>query len=172
MGVWGAGLYSGDFAMDLRATVAAVARLPFDVDRLVEILCETEPDASTNPSDEDHTTFWLILADQFAKRGIASNRVRDKALAIIDATADLAMLEKLGIKPPDIRKRRKLLDEVRARIVAATVKPRRVLKHPQPLLMDTGDVMVYPTCGGKCINPYFATKELTQHYKASGPWIQ
>ena len=70
MGVWGTRLYSGDFAMDLRSTIAAVVRLPFEVDRLVEILCETEPDAAENSANEDHTTFWLILADQFAKRAI------------------------------------------------------------------------------------------------------
>ena len=38
MGVWGAGLYSGDFAMDLRSTIGAVARLPFDNDKLLDIL--------------------------------------------------------------------------------------------------------------------------------------
>ena len=35
MGRWGTGLYSGDFAMDLRSTIRAVARLPFSADRLV-----------------------------------------------------------------------------------------------------------------------------------------
>ena len=68
MGLWGTGLYSSDFAMDLRSTVGAVARLPFDGDRLVEILSETEPTAAGNPDDEQHTTFWLVVADQFAKR--------------------------------------------------------------------------------------------------------
>ena|SRR2546428_3727841 len=85
MGVWGTGLYSGDFAMDLRATIGAVARLPFDRDRLVEILCETEPAAANNPNDEEHTTFWLIVAAQFAKRRIVCDRVRDTAFRIIDA---------------------------------------------------------------------------------------
>src|SRR5215510_972185 len=175
MGVWGTGLYSGDFAMDLRSTVVAVVRLPFDAERLVDILCETEPTAANNPNDEEHTTFWLILADQFAKRGIASDRVREKALSIIDGAEDVAMLEKLGIKPADIRKRRRLLDELRSRIVAATVdKPRTVVKKPQPLLLEMGDVIVYPTCAGRCINPYFASKELDKQYTKQGPvpWAQ
>ena len=85
MGVWGTALYSGDFAMDLRTTISAVARLSFDPDRLVEILCETEPAAAHNPTDEEHTTFWLVLADQFAKRGIVSDRTLEKALEIISA---------------------------------------------------------------------------------------
>jgi hypothetical protein len=170
MGVWGTGLYSGDFAMDLRSTVGAVVRLPFDTDRLVDILCETEPAAANNPKDEEHTTFWLVLADQFAKRGIASDRVREKALVIIDAAEDIAMLEKLGMKPADIRKRRRLLEEVRARVSATPInKPRTVLKKPQQLLMDRGDVIVYPTCSGRCINPYFASKELDKQYTKLGP---
>jgi hypothetical protein len=42
------------------------------------------------------------------------------------------------------------------------------------LLMETGDVIVYPTCAGKCINPYFASKELDRQYTKDGPlpWMQ
>jgi hypothetical protein len=82
MGTWGVGLYAGDFAMDLRSTISAVARLPVDSDNLIEILCESEPTAASNPDDEDHTTFWLVIADQFAKRGIVSNRVREDMVHI------------------------------------------------------------------------------------------
>jgi len=174
MGVWGTGLYSGDFAMDLRATIGAVARLPFDPDRLVEILCDTEPTAANNPNDEEHTTFWLIVADQFAKRGIVCDRVRDTAFRIIDAFEDIATLKKLGMKASDIRRRRKLLLAVRARIATSVSRPRTVLKKPQPLLMDVGDVIAYPTCEGKCINPYYAFKELDRRYTKNGPvpWMQ
>jgi hypothetical protein len=49
MDVWGEGLYSGDFAMDLRGTIRAVARLPFYGERLLKILCETEPGAANDP---------------------------------------------------------------------------------------------------------------------------
>src|SRR5215467_7224110 len=104
MGVFGTGLYSGDFALDLRPVVGAVLRLPFDPDKLVDVLSGTEPSAASNSSDEDHTTFWLVVADQFAKRGIACDRVRTKALAIIDTGADIAMLGKLGMKAGDLRK--------------------------------------------------------------------
>ena len=175
MGFWGTGLYAGDFACDLRSTVAAVVRLPFDSARLVEILCETEPAAANNPDDEEHGTFWIVVADQFAKRGIVSQQVREKALGIIDAGDDIATMQKLGLNPSDLRKRRKMLEEIRARIVSASSdKPRKVLKEPQPLLMEIGDVLVYPVCGGKCINPYFASKELNKVYTRNGPrpWTQ
>ena len=176
MGVFGTGLYSGDFAMDLRATVSAVARLPFDPDRLVDILSNTEPSAANTPNNEEHTTFWLVVADQFAKRGIACDQVRSKALAIIDAGEDIAALEKLGMKAADVRKRRRMLVELRARIVAGPTvsKPRTILRKPQPLLMEVGDLLVYPTCAGKNINPYYPSKERNIHYTKHGPaaWTQ
>lgn len=176
MGVFGTSLYSGDFAMDLRSTVAAVLRLPFEPDKLVDILRGTEPSAADNPSNEDHTTFWLVVADQFAKRAIACDRVRRKALAIVDGGEDIVMLEKLGMKTGDLRKRRRMLDELRTRIVTAATKskPRAVLQKPQPLLMEIGDVLVYPTCEGENINPYYRSKEENVHSTKKGPvpWKQ
>src|SRR5215469_16489718 len=170
MGVSGAGLYSGDFALDLRSAVGAVVRLPFDPDKLVDVLSGTEPSAASNSSDEDHTTFWLVVADQFVKRGIACDRVRTKALAIIDTGADIAMLEKLGMKASDLRKRQMILDGLRARIVDAstTNKPRAVLQKPQPLLMGIGDALAYPTCGGEHINPYLPSKAANTNYTKTG----
>jgi hypothetical protein len=46
---FGGGFYAGDFARDLRAAVAAVARLPFGADRLAGILCEIELRAANHP---------------------------------------------------------------------------------------------------------------------------
>ncbi len=138
MGVWGPGVYSGDFAMDLRSTISAVARLPFDGDKLVDILCEIDPTAANNPDDVDHTTFWLVVADQFAKRAIVCDRARGKALAIIESGIDIVMLEKLGMNPSDLRKRRKTLEQARVWITAPPTSgiSRRILKKSETFLMD------------------------------------
>lgn len=172
--VWGAGLYSGDFAMDLRSAVSAVARLPFDSNKLVDILSKSDPAAANNPDDVDHTTFWLVVADQFAKRAIVCDRARDKALAIIESGMHIAMLEKLGMNPSDLRKRRKVLEEVRARITApsASNRQRPVLKKPQAFLMDVGDVFAYPTFGGRCINPYIVSRDLDRSGATTPAWKQ
>jgi hypothetical protein len=172
MGVWATGLYAGDFALDLRSTIGAVANLPFESDRQLEILCESERGAADRADDADHTTFWLVVADQFAKRGIENKRAREIALEIIDSNQDLAMLEKLGMQAADLRKRKKVLDEVRERIVApiARTKPRETIKKPQELLMQTGDVLVYPTFGGRCRNPYFVDQDKDRMGSATLPW--
>src|SRR5438874_2296958 len=124
MGTWGPSLYSCDIAADLRTMIGAVLKLPFDDERVVDVLCEREPRAANDPADEDHTVFWLVLADQLAKRGVASARVREKAVSIIDGGSDLAMAHHLGMKDADLRKRTKALDELRARLVAAPLQSR------------------------------------------------
>ena len=157
MGAWGTGLYSGDFAADLRSTIAVVTRLPFDTNRLVEVLCETEPNIANDPEDPEHTIFWLVLADQFFKRNIASNRVLETALAIIDTGQDISIHENLGMASSSLLKRRRTLEELRVKLVSppAVTKSRKTLKEPQPFLMEVGDLLVYPTCQGQSINPYF-----------------
>ncbi len=160
MGAWGAGLYSSDLAMDLKATVAAVARLPFDETRLVEILRGTDPDTADDPTSEEHTVFWLVLADQFEKREIACAAVREKALALIAAETDLKAHEQLGMSGADLRKRKALLEALRQRISSApaTSKPRKVMKAPQPYVLEVGGIYIYPTADGQPINPYLGPK--------------
>ncbi|HXU15615.1 MAG TPA: hypothetical protein VN708_10850 [Terriglobales bacterium] len=170
MGVWGSGLYSSDFAADLGAAIRAVSRLPFEAGRLVDILSSIEPGAANNDADEDHTTFWLVTADQFAKRGIACQRVRDKALQIIDSGGDLDLLARLGMSSTMLKQRAKVLADLRVRVESFTTaeKARPVLKKPQPLLMQLGDVLAYPTSQGKCINSYYPSKERIPNWKQDG----
>lgn len=171
MGVWGSGLYSGDFAADLRSAIAAVTRLPLDGDQLLNILCDIEPAAAYNSDDEDHTTFWLVVADKFAKLGISCERLREKALNIIERGDDIAMLMRLGMNPSGLKRRREMLTELRGRITASLPpnERRSVLKKPQPFLMEIGDVLVYPTSNGCNINPYFKSKQLmVPHWEPDG----
>lgn len=95
-------------------------------------------------------------------------------MAIIDSGADIAMHEKRGMNPSDLRKRQKMLKEVRERITAPVFngRSRPVLKKPQPFLMDVGDVFIYPTFRGRCINPYFASRELDRLGTMSPAWKQ
>jgi hypothetical protein len=156
MGAWGIGLYSGDFAQDLKAAIGAVCRLPLSEAELVDALCESEKTAATDPTDEDHTIFWLVLADQFERRRVFSSRVRQTALEIIDGGRDAAMMQALGMKPADIRKRAAKLAELRARLV---VQPeisgeRKTITAPLPYVFQQYGVYAYPVCKGEPINPY------------------
>lgn len=158
MGAWGAGLYSNDFAEEFLAPIKAVTRLPFEPARLLEILRENSDSIADDPRDEDHTTFWLIVADQFHKRGIDLPALYDKAVGIIDDRRDLQMLASLGMSESDLRKREKKLAVLRENITATVPEKKRpVLAKPQPYLMDTGDLLSYPMSkDGYPVNPYMA----------------
>ena len=168
MGSWGPSLYSGDFAADLRRTVAVVARLPFDAERLVDLVVDVERGPATNPDDADHSVFWLVVADQLTRNGVHSSRARDAALEIIDSGRDLEVMTRLGMSERDRRKRAQNLAELRSRLTSPVDgKRRRVLQRPQPFLWEAGDVLAFPTSRGHCINPYFRDKSLI-----TGGWNQ
>jgi hypothetical protein len=164
MGTWGAALYSSDFAADLRARIAMVARLPLDEERLLEVICSTEKSSAENPADADHTVFWLVVADQFEKRGIFSTRARDMALAIIDGGKDSAMMQNLGMRPVDLRKRAANLEALRARLAAQphVSHRRKTIDTPQPYVFEIGGVYAFPLNEGKPINPYMSPKQLSR----------
>jgi hypothetical protein len=174
MGAWGIGLYSSDMAADMRATIKSVLRLPFDEDRIVDILRDCEDRAANDPNDEDHTTFWLVLADQFEKRGVAHAPTREKAITIIDRGDDLTMMEKRGMKAADLRKRGAKLAELRATLAAAPSlsKLRAMVEAPEPYVLETGVLYACPVQGSSCINPYFSKKLLERFPFAPDGWRQ
>lgn len=157
MGAWGPGLYANDCAADLKSTIAALAKLPFDGERIAEILRQNSAVIADDDADEDYTTFWLVAADQFLKRGIRSETIRQTALTIIESGQDLTLMANLGLAPIDLKKRRKTLNELKTQLdqPIAADKPRKTLAKPQPLLLNVGDVYVYPVSQGLSLNPYF-----------------
>jgi hypothetical protein len=165
MGAWGIGLYSSDFALDLRGCVDAVVRLPFAPERLLETIRLTEPVSADDPTDSDHTVFWLTVADRLAGKGVDCPPARDRALAIIDSGADLATMESLGMDGKSLGKRRAMLEGLRVRLVQPvdTGKRRGVLKAPQELLLEVGEALTYPVCAKdrrcEAINPYAVGKD-------------
>lgn len=111
--------------------------------------------ASENAGDEDHTTFWLVVADQLHRKGIASPAPA-QALEIIDHGADLTTKRSRGTTEADLRTRTKALTDLGARLVEPRPdRPRRTLRSPQPLVAAAGDVRCYPTDRhGEPRNPY------------------
>src|SRR5204863_2039169 len=71
-------------------------------------------------------------------------------------------------------KRQRILSELRDRLVATppAAKKRTTLSKPQAYVMDVGDALVYPTCGGECWNPYTTRPDQLKIYGPGGgqPW--
>lgn len=156
MGVWAAGLYSSDEALDLKASVRAMSRLPLNGPQLLAMLRAESPQADDR-RDEQHTTFWLVTADQFARCGIVCPEARDRALEIIQNNADLDMMRSLEMSRADLRKRETQLRKLAVTLQEPVTAKRRTLTEPEPLLLPAGSIWRYPTMNRKSRNPYFAS---------------
>ena len=73
MGSWGPGLYQDDDTKDLKDTIGILARLPVSGERILELLIEGRRE-STGLDQSGGPTFWLVVADQFERKGITSKR--------------------------------------------------------------------------------------------------
>ena len=159
MGSWGIGLYQDDSAADLRSMIATIAKLPANGDRILQIVLDNwkEP---VGLEDDGGPTFWLVVADQFERRGIPCSRAFDQALAAIGTGADLRDLEARGVYPPDLKKRAKILSSLAERF-RSPGPPRQQPKDskPPPLVVETGDVYRFPTMADKAFNPYLPSWE-------------
>jgi hypothetical protein len=167
MGTWGGGLYADDYAVDLRESISGVARLPYDGDKLLVVL-RKEESCADHGGDQDHYVFWLVTADQFTRRGITSREATRRALEIIDNGLDFDRLRVEGMPASALRQREKQLAELAERLRhPPPAKPRKTLKKPQPLLLQTGQAWCYPTMKREARNPYFATAE-SEGFKQNG----
>lgn len=141
----GPGLYASDFARDLRTTVKAVSRLPLSGPEVLSILSTTFKEVAERPTDPDFTTFWLVVADQFKKNQIDEPSATIRALEIIRNNSDIANLKGLGASDAYLSRRTVVLSALAAALQARSMpKKRALLKHPQPFLLDLGQLLVYP----------------------------
>jgi hypothetical protein len=168
MGAWGTGLYANDAAQDLRAGFTDLARLPAAPDEIVNLVIADHPE-SGDAADENHTDFWLALADLLHCYGISHAPTLERADAIIASGLDIDMKAELGMEAGDLARRRRLLKQRAAKWAVPNPKPRRrnLLKKPEPFILEPGECLAYPTSAGRNINPYFASPE-----DDPGKWVQ
>lgn len=159
MGSWGVGLYQDDAAADLRSTIALLAKLPESGERILEIILESHPESVSLESDGG-PTFWLVIADQFERRGIVGTKAFEQALAAIETGADLRDLEARGADPSDLKKRAKVLSSLAERIrTPRAPRPRPKPSRPPPLVVEVGEVYRFPTMDDKAFNPWLPNWE-------------
>jgi hypothetical protein len=148
MGSWGAGLYDDDEASDLRQSIALITKIPANGDRLLEILLK-QIGRVPELNEDGGPTFWLVIADQFERRGIHCAQATDRALIAIESGADLNDLESRGQDSRGLRKRKSILDQLKQRL--RSPKPeRKIPKKPKPpdAMVQVGDVYSFPTMAG------------------------
>lgn len=156
MGTWGPGLYDNDTASDMRPAIAAVARLPFSAQEVVDLFVARHRDVAENPADDDHVAFWLVLADQLHRRGLDAAEVFERARDLAKSGADDRVMASVGMSAADRKKREQHLRELVDRLAQpVTPKKRKTLSAPQRLVMVQGQVGVAEVNRlGELRNPY------------------
>jgi hypothetical protein len=158
MGAWGGGIYGSDFALDLKGTIKGVLRAPLSDD---EVLAEIWRAHGAGASDIEALDYWLVLADQFEQLGLPRKDIFERALAIVEAGKDLAALEELDAGSSTLAARRRETGQLVERLRRPrAAKQRKPLKKPQPLLLEQGEAIAWPTDKGASINPYVPEDQL------------
>lgn len=133
MGAWGTGIFSDDLACDIRdqfrdliadgkSTEAATKKVLIDY-------------SDTRDDEEEGPTFWIALAATQLQCGRLLNRIRDKAVRIIDQGGDLPRWQEGGADPKDCARRKAALAKLRRDLMAP---PRAPVKIPKPKPSATG----------------------------------
>jgi hypothetical protein len=136
MGVWGTDLFSDDMACDIRDYYRQLLE-----DRVDDSAATRQTLETFEPYLEEPGGVALIaFAVTQSKVGRLEPEVRDRALAIIDAGADLAVWEQEN--PKLLSKRRAVLEKARARLTGPQPARRR-LRPPKRVLsgLAAGDVL-------------------------------
>lgn len=143
--MWGTGLYDSDEANDLKDRITQISKLPFTGDKLLTLLLDKE-NAMDHLDDWDSTCFWLVVADQFERKGIVCEKVRKTAQIIIQNNLDLNALEQAGLSEKELTKRQKVLEKLQIKL--NNPKPaRKIPTNPKPpkIPVAEGEIYVFPT---------------------------
>jgi len=126
MGTWGAGLFSDDTALDVRNSyrdcLADGLEGPSATDKVLAEFRDSLDDPDDGPP------FWLALAATQRRYGRLEQRVRDRALAIIDNGADLA---RFAENPRLQRTRSQVLKKLRDQLCSPQRPPVKVRPEAQ-----------------------------------------
>lgn len=146
MGTWGPGLYQNDTAADIRSDFKLWVGMPWTPARLVEELAKEYQIPLDGTCDaDDHTAFWLVLADQFHAYGLDHGDVFRTARRVIEDGTDIRILRELEMSEADLRRRAKSLDALTAKWRDPPAKIRKIKPLKQePLVLAEGDVVAYP----------------------------
>jgi hypothetical protein len=162
MGAWGSGLFQNDYALDLKDAISLVIKVPGGNSYVLDILKQMHPESVT-PDNEDWTTFWIVVADQFEKRGLLSKEIISTTLGIIKNKEDLKRLEELELSKSELKKRSKLLNALSERLNnPRETKEKKFPKNPPPFCAEIGDVFSFPVSGFESFNAWFSSWEEAQ----------
>lgn len=130
MGTWGVAIFSSDTAADVRSTYRELLEDGYsDADASAEVLNRFK-EAVNDP--DDGPLLWTGLAAAQQRLGRLQSDVRDRAIAVVDAGADLHLWDDRKLREP----RRLALAKLRAELLGPQrerVAVRRPRRKPSPV---------------------------------------
>ncbi len=137
---------------------AILVKMPSNGDEILKIILENY-DGNSNVEDDGGTVFWLVIADQFEKKGIRCNKVFDMAIQIIKSGKDISNLEIRGMGTKDIKIRTVILEKLLFRFENPKSEKQIKTCAPPAFGVDIGDIYSYPTMDGEGSNPWVQSWE-------------
>ena len=146
MGTWGVELFSDDRAADVRAHYRELIQ-----DRVedTEATQQVLEDFREYLDDEDDgPVVWLALAVSQSQIGRLAPEVRDKALSVIEAGADL---ERWAEEARMLEQRRVVLEKTRQQLLGTQPKPKKLRRRRMRYVTDlhAGDVLSFRGSSGR-----------------------
>jgi hypothetical protein len=124
MGTWGISLFSDDTACDVRDSYREYLEDGLSAE---EASAKTIEEYRSSLDDPDEATiFWMALAASQWKLGRLQDDVQEKALAVIEAGADLQQWREEA--PKQVKKREQALEKLRQQLLSPQKKPTRIRK--------------------------------------------
>ena len=146
MGVWGAGLYQNDAALDVQNVYRDCKKIGFRGGDLASVVMET---AAVDPTagQDGSALAYLALADLLRKDGMLSTDIRQTALRIIADTSLHPQWDDAATK----KKQRAAFDVLAAKLASPQPSPspaRRTL-YIEQCDFEIGEVLAFPWPEGK-----------------------
>jgi hypothetical protein len=147
MGTWGIGIFSDDTAADVRDEyrdcLSQGMEGPAATDKVMSMFGDSLDDPDDGPP------FWLALAATQVRYGRLEQRVRDRAIAIIESGSDLA---RFSGNPRLTRERSRVLNKLKANLVGPQRTPAKVRKEiPFECDWEPGEVIGFKRSSGAWI---------------------
>ena len=145
MGAWGTGLYSDDFALDVKSEFLDAINSGKPYREAFEELKKTYVDNAYN-DDPDIPVFWFVCADILWKKGRLDEDIKQTALAYIESNSDV---ERWNLESSALGKKRKtVLEKLKVKLLSPQpeAKPIRIKKFYE-CPWKIGDVFAIPLQG-------------------------
>ena len=125
MGAWGTGLYSDDFALDVKNDLLAAINDGKSCRTAIEELGR-KYEVYTHNDNPDIPVFWFVCADVLWRKGRLEDDVKQITLSYIDSGVDVM---RWAVESPSMARRRKaVLEKLRSRLLSPQpeAKPIRI----------------------------------------------